>query len=76
VAPNLATVPGLQHATVFIGFPGDIDGDGAVGGSDLAVLLADWSRSTAAAGYLASDLSGDGVVDAADLSVLLARWGQ
>jgi hypothetical protein len=40
------------------------------------VLLADWSRSTAAAGYLASDLSGDGVVDAADLSVLLARWGQ
>ncbi|MFN9906837.1 MAG: dockerin type I domain-containing protein [bacterium] len=56
--------------------PGDLDGDGAVAGSDLALLLAAWAQSSAAAGHLAADLSGDGVVDAADLAMLLASWGQ
>ena len=76
VAPNLAAVAGLQHAVLHIGVPGDLDGDGAVAGSDLALLLAAWAQSSAAAGHLAADLSGDGVVDAADLAMLLASWGQ
>jgi len=48
----------------------DIDGDGAVGASDLATLLGAWGTADPIA-----DLDGDGVVGAADLSVLLGAWG-
>lgn len=47
---------------------GDLDGNGDVGASDLATLLAAWGTSGA-------DLGGDGVTDAADLAALLAAWG-
>lgn len=47
----------------------DLDGDGVVGGTDLAALLSGWGGSGAA------DLDGSGTVDAADLAVLLAAWG-
>jgi murein tripeptide amidase MpaA len=47
---------------------GDLDGDGAVGGADLALLLAAWGGSGAA------DLDGSGTVDAGDLSILLDLW--
>mgnify|MGYP000971250136 CR=1 FL=1 len=47
---------------------GDINGDGAVNGGDLAVLLGAWGSAGAA------DLNGDGTVDAADLSLLLGAW--
>ncbi|MFM1824187.1 MAG: hypothetical protein RI967_2453 [Planctomycetota bacterium] len=47
----------------------DLDGDGVVGGADLAVLLSGWGGSGAA------DLDGSGTVDAADLAALLAAWG-
>lgn len=48
---------------------GDLDGDGRVAASDLAMLLAAWGLK----GSLA-DLDGDGVVGAADLAILLAGW--
>jgi len=48
---------------------GDLDGDGRVGPSDLAILLAAWGSSGPA------DLDGDGTVGAADLAALLAVWG-
>lgn len=51
----------------------DLDGDGAVGGSDLAILLAAWGpcpRGTACS----ADLTGDGKVNGGDLSILLAEW--
>ena len=48
--------------------PADLDGDGAVGASDLATLLAAWGTGGA-------DLSGDGLTDAGDLAALLASWG-
>lgn len=48
--------------------PADLDGDGAIGASDLATLLAAWGTGGA-------DLSGDGLTDAGDLAVLLASWG-
>jgi hypothetical protein len=76
LAPNLGAIAGLQHVVLHIGVPGDLDGDGAVAGSDLALLLAAWAQSSADAGHLAADLSGDGFVDAADLAMLLASWGQ
>ena len=49
--------------------PGDVDGDGIVNATDLALLLAAWDSAD-----LTADLTGDGTVDAADLSVLLAHW--
>ena len=76
LAPNLGGAAGQQHLSVFVGLLGDIDGDGAVGGGDLAVMLGAWGQTSAGSGFLASDLNGDGQVDAADLSVLLAQWGQ
>jgi hypothetical protein len=48
---------------------GDLNGDGAVDGGDLGVLLSGWGGTGAA------DLNGDGVVDGADLGVLLGAWG-
>lgn len=50
---------------------GDMDGDGLVGPSDLAMLLAAWGPC----GGCVADLTGDGVVDGADLLVMLAHWG-
>ena len=46
----------------------DLNGDGAVDGGDLAILLAAW-------GTPGADLNGDGVTDGADLAILLAAWG-
>jgi hypothetical protein len=47
----------------------DLDGDGSVGGSDLAILLGAWGTDSPTA-----DLTGDGVVNAADLAILLGSW--
>jgi hypothetical protein len=46
----------------------DLDGDGSVGGADLAILLAAWGGGGPA------DLDGDGSVGGADLAILLADW--
>lgn len=50
---------------------GDVTGDGAVDGSDLADLLASWGRCASCE----ADITGDGMVDGADLAALLAAWG-
>jgi hypothetical protein len=50
--------------------PTDLDGNGAVDGGDLGVLLSAWGSSGSTA-----DLDGDGFVDGADLGVLLGTWG-
>lgn len=50
---------------------GDLDLDGAIGGADLAALLALWGVPGAPYG----DLDGDGDVNGADLAILLSRWG-
>ena len=51
--------------------PADLDCNGAVGASDLLILLASWGPCD---GCLA-DLNGDHVVGASDLLALLAEWG-
>lgn len=51
--------------------PADLDGDGAVGASDLAQLLGAWGPNP---GHPA-DFDDDGVVSAADLALLLGSWG-
>ncbi len=49
--------------------PADLDNDGTVGSSDLAIMLSGWGTPGAA------DLDASGSVDAADLATLLADWG-
>ena len=49
--------------------PADIDGNGSVGGEDLAVLLGNWF------GIGAGDINRDGGVDGTDLATLLGAWG-
>ncbi len=50
--------------------PGDLDGDGHVGPTDLAILLGAWGTADPAA-----DFDGNGTVGAADLAILLGYWG-
>ena len=47
----------------------DLDGDGGVGATDLAILLSAWGSKGGNA-----DLDGDGIVGATDLARLLAAW--
>ncbi len=53
--------------------PGDADGDGAVGITDLLGMLGAWGSSDPA--YDIAPGNGDGVVGIADLLALLAAWG-
>ncbi len=49
--------------------PGDLNGDSAVNGADLAIMLSRWGLGGT------GDLDGDGTIGAADLAVLLGNWG-
>ncbi len=49
--------------------PGDVNNDGLVNGSDLAILLSQWG------GPGSADLNASGGVDGGDLSILLSNWG-
>lgn len=50
---------------------GDLDGDGGITPTDLAILLGDWGATGAAA----ADINCDGAVGASDLAILLGGWG-
>jgi hypothetical protein len=50
--------------------PADLNGDGAVNGADLGLLLGAWG----ACDECPEDLNGDGGVDGADLGALLTVW--
>jgi hypothetical protein len=52
--------------------PGDIDGDGQVGITDLLALLDEWGPCPPPC---AADLNGDGTVGITDLLILLDHWG-
>lgn len=51
--------------------PADLDGDGAVSGADLGLLLSAWGTMVTGG----ADLDDDGTVGGADLGLLLAAWG-
>lgn len=50
----------------------DLDGNGSVDGSDIAILLGAWGS---AGNGTPADIVADGVVNGADLSALLSAWG-
>jgi hypothetical protein len=63
---------GLRYALTITEVPpgllGDLDGDGAVGQTDLALLLGAWGSTGL------GDLDGDGTVGSTDLAILLGAW--
>lgn len=52
--------------------PEDIDGDGTIGGPDLALVLQAWGPCP---GKCPADINASGSVDGADLALLLQSWG-
>ena len=56
--------------------PGDLDGDGFVGGTDLDIVRSFWGQSVTAGNRLHGDVSGDGVVGGDDLDEVRAHWGE
>ena len=53
---------------------GDVSGDGAVNGVDIAALLAAWG--TSGQSNRALDINADGIVNGLDLAFVLAAWGE
>ena len=71
-AVDFALIDGDQFVVVSAGVtacPGDLDGNGAVDGADLTILLGNWG------GDGTGDLDGSGSIDGADLTILLGNWG-
>lgn len=54
--------------------PGDLNGDGAVGLSDLTILLSNFGTASGATPEQ-GDLNGDGAVGLSDLTILLSNFG-
>jgi TolB protein len=71
-ASNVLPLDTLGKNDVFVSelarSPADLDGDGLVQASDLAILLGAWGDASLA------DLDGDGVIGAGDIAVLLGEW--
>ncbi len=61
-------------AVVEPAIPGDLDGDGFVGLSDLDIVLVNWNQNVAAGDLMLGDATGDGFVGLADLDVVLNNW--
>ena len=56
----------------FGGCAGDINADGAVDGTDLAVVLSNWGDNPPKG---LGDANGDGTVNGTDLAIVLGSWG-
>ena len=56
--------------------PGDLDGDGFVGGADLDIVRSFWGQTVIAGNKLHGDPSGDGFVGGDDLDEVRAHWGE
>ncbi|MGA1399813.1 MAG: M12 family metallo-peptidase, partial [Phycisphaerales bacterium] len=65
-----AVVPDVAWSHGGVVVSPDLDGDGFVGGSDLAAMLASWGDCEGCP----ADLDGDGTVGGGDLATLLAAW--
>ena len=56
--------------------PGDLNGDGFVGGGDLDIVRSFWGQSVTPGNLLHGDPSGDGFVGGDDLDEVRAHWGE
>ncbi|MCK4850042.1 MAG: aspartyl protease family protein [Phycisphaerae bacterium] len=63
---------GPQLILVLEGLPGDVNGDGYVGQTDLATIIGNWGLSDASSWQ--GDLNGNGVVDGPDYSEVISYW--
>jgi hypothetical protein len=75
--PGLGVTGTLTNAIVTVvpaNISGDLDGNGFVGPSDMALLLANWG--SVSFGENPFDIDGDGIVGAGDLTILIANWNQ
>jgi len=54
---------------------GDVNGDGAVDGSDLTEVIARWGEVEAGDSCQTGDLNADGLIDGTDLTILIGHWG-
>ena len=63
------TVTGIELVLL----PGDVDGDGFVGGDDLTIILSNWGLDDQTRGE--GDLTGDGFIGGDDYSEVLTYWG-
>jgi len=55
---------------------GDVNGDGASDGSDLAIVFGLWGKEIGDAEYRAeADLNHDGIINGGDYTLLLGTWG-
>jgi len=82
-SPNVGSIAAINEAGQLLGgggprlwsptwsSPMDLNGDCAVNGSDLGVLLASWGAPDFDA---RCDFNGDGIVDGHDLGTLLGAW--
>lgn len=68
------TLAGGFWAAATVDCPGDINGDGVVNLTDLAILLSNFGVGTGAT-RSNGDLNGDGAVNITDLAILLAAFG-
>ena len=66
--------PLAPQLVLLLALPGDVSGDGYVGGIDLTVILSNWGQSDAT--RQDGDLDGNGVVDGLDYAEVLSYWGQ
>ena len=67
-ADNLRAISGL--------IPGDLNGDGFVGGDDLDIVRSFWGQAVTPGNKLHGDPSGDGFVGGDDLDEVRAHWGE
>ena len=56
--------------------PGDLNGDGFVGGDDLDIVRSFWGQEVTPGNKLKGDPSGDGFVGGDDLDEVRAHWGE
>ncbi len=61
-------IPASGEVTCVVPNPSDLNGDGVVDASDLAILLGAWGGSGT------GDIDGNGTIDAGDLAILLGAW--
>lgn len=69
---NSNQVPDQCEPGLSCGCDADLNGDGTVGGADLAGLLSSWGLSGTG---VTGDINDDGTVDGLDLAFMLSAWG-